>query len=216
MTNIKISIISDTVCPWCYVGHRNMLIAQKQWQQTHPADTFSIRYEPYQLMPEMSKVSVDKGDFYRQKFPDQARFAMMRDRLFAIGRNVGLNFSMGGRVGNSRDSHRLIHLAQRLGTDVGIKTVEGIFAAYHEQERDIADVEVLRDIAKQSGVPEEEFQKKIIDSDGEGAEVDKAVLQARYMGITGVPFFTIQDRHHLSGGQPPEEFLAIFNKIKSE
>jgi predicted DsbA family dithiol-disulfide isomerase len=223
MTNIRISVVSDVVCPWCYIGHRRMQQAQKQWLTTHPQDTFTVRYEPFQLNPAAPRPGVDKHQMYIEKF-GEARLRMMRPHMAATGREVGINFQFGGLVGNTRDSHRLIHLAQRLAAeapagqtdeagDIGSRTVEALFAAYHEQEKDISNVDTLREIATAAGVPADTFQKSIVDSDGEGREVDEALKRARMMGISGVPFFTIQDKFHLSGGQPPEEFLSLFERV---
>ncbi|KAH7310653.1 DSBA oxidoreductase [Stachybotrys elegans] len=215
MTNFDISVVSDTVCPWCYVGYRQLEQAQKLWRQRHPADTFSVRYLPYQLNPEAPRgVSVDKQDFYAARFGAQ-RFAMMNQRLGLVGASLGIDFKFGGRTGNTFDSHRVIHLAQRLGGDMGLRTVEGLFEAYFEKERDITDLEVLRQVALAGGVPEEEFQKSIVESNGESAQVEKAIMEARRQGVSGVPDFTIQDRYRLGGAQSAEEFIEIFEKIKA-
>jgi predicted DsbA family dithiol-disulfide isomerase len=215
MTNFNISIVSDTVCPWCYVGYRQLQKAQSLWNQRYPADTFTVRYLPYQLSPDLPRgVSFDKQEFYAMRFGEQ-RFAMMNQRLSMVGKAMSINFKFGGRTGNTFDSHRVIHLAQRLGQDVGLKTMEGLFAAYFEDERDITDLEVLREVAQAAGIPEDEFQSSIVENNGESAEVEKELMNARYQGISSVPDFTIQNQHRLGGAQSPEEFIEIFGKIKA-
>lgn len=215
MTNFKISIVSDTICPWCYVGHRKLQAAQALWLQKYPSDTFSVRYRPYQLHPELPRgVSRDKATVYAEKFGAE-RTTMIFGRLAQVGEQVGINFKFGGRIGSTRDSHRVIHLAGKLGGEaLEKKTVEGMFAAYFENERDITDLDTLKAIATDAGIPEAEFQKSIVDSDEGGAEVDKAVSEARYNGVTGVPDFTIQDRFNFSGAQDSSVFVEIFEKVK--
>ncbi|ODA79083.1 hypothetical protein RJ55_04674 [Drechmeria coniospora] len=141
MTTFRITVTSDTVCPWCYVGRRQLQRAQQLWRQRYPdrADSFSVTYAPFQLNPTWPKgpaSSKDKTQFYHEKFGPE-RTAMMQQRLSQFGREVGIVFKYGGRTGNTRDSHRLVHLAKRYGEEVELKTVDGLFAAYFENEKDI-------------------------------------------------------------------------------
>lgn len=219
MTNFRINVVSDTVCPWCYVGRRQLQEAIKLWN-AKPAganDTFTVAYLPYQLNPHLEKgpaSSFDKQKYYEEKF-GTARTAMMQQRLQQIGGELGINFKFGGRTGNTRDSHRLVRLAKDYGNEVELKTLDGLFAAYFENEKDITSYDTLRNVAVQAGIPEAEFQQGIIDSDKGGPEVDEEVAKARSGGVTGVPDFTIQDRFQWSGARDPEDFLAIFEKAKA-
>jgi predicted DsbA family dithiol-disulfide isomerase len=132
------------------------------------------------------------------------------------GEQVGIKFKFGGRIGATRDSHRVIHLAGKLGgEDLETKTVEGLFAAYFENEKDLTDLDLLKDVAIKAGIPEAEFQKSIVDSDDGGAEVDRLVMEAQYGSVSGVPDFTIQDKFNFSGAQDPSVFLGVFEKAKA-
>ncbi|KAJ6441298.1 DSBA oxidoreductase [Purpureocillium lavendulum] len=217
MTHFRIAVTSDTVCPWCYVGRRQLQRAQQLWTQRHPADTFAVTYQPFQLNPAWPKgpaSSTDKQQFYHDKFgPERTR--MVQQRLSAIGAELGINFRYGGRTGNTRDSHRLVHLAKRFGNDAELRVVDGLFAAYFEKERDITQVDTLREVAVEAGIPEADFQKAIVDSDEGGAAVDEAVVRARLEGVSGVPDYKIQDRFQVNGGQPAEAFVQIFEKVKA-
>lgn len=219
MTNIRINVTSDTVCPWCYVGRKQLQLAQQLWHTQHPdsGDTFTVHYAPFQLNPHWPKgpaSSTDKEQYYQEKF-GAARTDMIHSRLREVGKLVGIEFRFGGRTGNSRDSHRLVHLAKNYGADVEGKAIDGLFAAFFENERDITDYETLRGIATRAGIPEDAFQKAIIDSDEGGADVDKAASRARLNGVSGVPDYVVQDRFRLSGARDPTAFVRAFEKVKA-
>lgn len=214
MTAFRITVTSDTVCPWCYVGRRQLQRAQKLWQQKYPdnKDSFLVTYAPYQLNPDAPAQSRDKQQFYLDKFGPE-RTAMMHKRLSAVGDQLGIHFKFGGKTGNTRDSHRLVQLAKRFGNDVELKTVDGLFAAYFEEERDITDHETLRAIAVAAGIPASNFQEAIVDGDEGGSEVDEAVQSARLNGVSGVPDYVIQGRYRINGGQDASVFVQVFEKI---
>ncbi|KAL6788728.1 DSBA-like thioredoxin domain-containing protein [Trichoderma sp. SZMC 28012] len=219
MTHFRIDVVSDTVCPWCYVGRKQVQRAQQIWQQRYPSstDTFSVKYAPFQLNPEFPRgpgKSVDKQGYFMERFGE--RMPMMHDRMRGIGEAVGIKFRFGGRIGNSRDSHRLIQLAKKHGDETELKVVDGLFAAYFEDERDIADHDVLKDVAVGAGIPEAEFKKAIVESDEGGEEVDMSAGTARYRGISGVPDYTIQGKFRLSGAQDAMEFVNVFERVKAQ
>lgn len=219
MTNFKITVTSDTVCPWCYVGHEQLIAAEKKYHELHPSsgDTFSVSYRPYQLQPDWPRGPAgaqDKQAFYAAKFGPE-RTKLMQQRLKLVGDEIGIDFKFGGRTGNSRDSHRLVWLAKKYGTEMESKAIDGLFKLYFEQEGDITDLENLRGIATTAGIPDADFQRAIVDSDEGGDEVDRDVVEAQMRGISGVPDYVVQDKYHLGGAAGPEAFLEIFEKIKA-
>ncbi|KAJ3499695.1 hypothetical protein NLG97_g154 [Lecanicillium saksenae] len=219
MTVFNIKVVSDTVCPWCYVGHKQLEQAIKLWYSKHPdsKDTFKVEFFPYQLMPDFPRgpgKSIEKDTLYKQRFGAAQRQAAV-ERLEAIGKPLGINFRWGGNTGNTRDSHRLIELSKKYGSEVENKTVEGIFAAYFENEKDITTYEVLGEVAKASGIPEADFKTVIAESDEYGAQVDKAVAGARENGIQGVPDFTIQNKFQWAGARDPDAFVSLLEKVKA-
>lgn len=218
MTNFRISVVSDTVCPWCYVGRKKLQLAQQLWHQQHPnsGDTFTVHYAPYQLNPDWPRgpgSSTDKEKYIAGKF-GAARSGQIHAMLRQVGDQVGIDFKFGGMTGNTRDSHRLVHLAKAYGDDAELKTVDGLFAAYFENERDITDHATLKAIAAEAGIPEQDFQKAIVESDQGGKEVDSAAEHARLSGINGVPNYTVQDRFRLNGAREPSAFVSAFEKVK--
>ncbi|KAK7426659.1 hypothetical protein QQZ08_006837 [Neonectria magnoliae] len=220
MTKFRITVTSDTVCPWCFVGRRQLQLAEQLWKQKHPnsGDTFAISYEPFQLAPDGPRgpgSSKSKEQFYKERF-GQERTAMMHERIKGIGEPLGINFKFGGQTGNSRDSHRLVRLAKKYGHEAEGKAIDGLFAAYFENERDITAYDTLKSIAADAGIPADDFQKAIVDSDEGGADVDNAAHNARLKGVTGVPDYVVQDRYHLQGANDATTFVGIFEKIKAQ
>ncbi|KAL7765266.1 hypothetical protein ACKLNR_003182 [Fusarium oxysporum f. sp. zingiberi] len=215
----KVTVTSDTVCPWCYVGRRQLQAAQRLWEQKYPDsnDTFDISYKPFQLAPDWARgpaSSISKEKFYLEKF-GRDRVVKMQQHLKGVGESLGIDFKFGGQTGNSRDSHRLVQLAKKHGQDAESKALDGLFAAYFEKNDDITSYDTLRNVAVEAGIPEDEFQKAIVESDEGGPEVDKLAGEARYSGVSGVPDFVLQDRFRLHGANDPSTFVSVWEKIKA-
>lgn len=155
---------------------------------------------------------MDKRQYYKDKFGEQ-RTAMIFERLAAVGKDVGIHFSFGGRTGNTRDSHRLIQLGKSKSPEMQTKVVEALFKAYFEDEKDITSHEVLRESGIIAGLEEQEV-KEWLDSDKGGPEVDREVREAQRKDISGVPNFTLQGKYEIGGAQDPEAFVKIFERIK--
>ncbi|KAL8824248.1 MAG: hypothetical protein Q9191_005186 [Dirinaria sp. TL-2023a] len=213
MTNFNISVVSDTVCPWCYIGKKKLDRAIVLHKSKYPNDIFSTEWRPYYLNPSAPKVGVDKRQMYASKFGPE-RAAMIFERLEAVGKEVGVNFRFGGKTGNTRDSHRVIEMAGQKGEQTQTKVVEALFAAYFENEQDITSHEVLKAAATESGIEAQEVDGWLKGNDG-GDQVDKEVTEAQIHGISGVPNFTVQDQYEVGGAQDPEAFVQIFEKIKA-
>ncbi|KAI4122730.1 MAG: hypothetical protein LQ338_005644 [Usnochroma carphineum] len=215
MTDFKISIVSDTVCPWCYVGKNKLDRAISLYKSAHPntTDTFSTTWFPFYLNPGAPKTGVDKRQYYTAKFGPE-RTPMIFDRLTSVGKPVGIDFKFGGKTGNTRDSHRLIQLAKTKGPEMQTKVVEELFRSYFEEEGDITSHDVLAAAAVRAGLDESEV-KDWLGSDKGGKEVDKEVMEAQMKAISGVPHVTIQGKYDIGGAQDPEAFVQIFERIKA-
>ncbi|TPR08357.1 Cytochrome P450 family protein [Aspergillus niger] len=204
MTNFNIQIISDTVCPWCYVGFRRLTRAITTHKATHPADTFTLTWHAFYLNPNSpSFPGLDKTEYYKSKFGADRASAIF-DRLGAVGQSEGIKFSFGGRTGNTRDSHRLMWYAgqkEKIDTEKkddnvigGLQTrvAEKLFRAYFEEEKNVTDREVLEG----------------------GKEVDLEAEKARRQLVTGVPYYMIQGQYAVEGADEPETFLEVFEQVK--
>jgi len=215
MTQFDIEIVSDTVCPWCYVGKQKLEQAIKAYKELHPEsnDTFSTTWMPFYLNPGAPKKGIDKAAYYKSKFGED-RTAMIFERLSQAGKDAGIKFKFGGKTGNTRDSHRLIQLGKSKSPAVQTRVVEELFSAYFENEGDITSHEVLKNAAVKAGLDEKEV-KEWLASDKGGKEVDEEVEQAQLNQISGVPNFTIQGKYEVGGAQDPGVFLRLFEKIKA-
>ncbi|KAG9248900.1 thioredoxin-like protein [Calycina marina] len=214
MTKFNIEIVSDTVCPWCYVGKQKLEQAITQYKQDHPKsnDEFSTTWMPFYLNPDAPKVGADKVAMYRAKLGP--RTDMIFGRLLQVGADCGINFKFGGKTGNTRDSHRLIQLGKSKSPAMQTRVVEEFFASYFENEGDITDHQVLTTAAVKAGLSEDEVTKWL-KSDLGGPEVDREVEEAKMQQISGVPNFTIQGKYEVGGAQDPGVFYRLFEKIKA-
>ena len=215
MTNFAIQITSDTICPWCYVGARKLAAGIGLYKDKHPGngDTFQTKWLPFQLNPQAPTKGVNKKEYYAMRFgPDKA--ATIYEHLGRAAKSVGINISFGGKTGNTRDSHRLIYLAEEKGgLDLQNKLVDRLNRSYFEQEGDITDHSVLTAAAVDVGLDEKEV-RGWLESDVGGAEVDREVQMAYAKGIHGVPHFVMQNKYEIGGAQNPESFVSIFEKVK--
>jgi len=150
---------------------------------------------------------------YASKFGPE-KSAMIIRTLQDVGKEVGINFSFGGKTGNTRDSHLVIEMAGRKGEDVQNRVVEELFAAYFEKEQDITSHEVLKVAAVRAGIEGTEVDGWLKGDDG-GEAVDKAVMEAQMQGISGVPNFTLQGKYKIKGAQDADTFVRAFEQVKA-
>ena len=215
MTKFDIEITSDTVCPWCYVGKKKLEAGIAAYKKAHPSwtDEFNVTWMPFQLNPTAPTPGIDKQQFYVDKFGDPARIRDIHDRLNSIGKENGIAFKFGGRIGNTRDSHRLIQLAKAKGPALQTKLVEQLFAGYFEHERDISSHDFLREAGVGAGLDEQEVEE-LLASDAKGPEVERELQEARRKMINSVPNFVFQDKYEIKGAQDAEGFRRVFEKLK--
>ncbi|KAH8703978.1 DSBA-like thioredoxin domain protein [Talaromyces proteolyticus] len=227
MVTITIDLVSDPICSWCFIAHRTLLKAVQLYKKTVPngsMDSFNLTYHPYYLL-DPSKPSTNKQEF-QDKIMSRQRQKLTYNRIKQIGRFHGINFNFfEGEIGGTRETHRLIHLAQsRKNLDIRNAVVEGIFKAYHENAMNVSDWEVLKGIAVQNGIGCEEVDEwGDRDTDLGGDELDREVERIRSsifnddLGIRvqrGVPVVIVQGKYRIDGAPDVSELLDIFWKIK--
>eukprot|EP00746_Dinoflagellata_sp_MGD_P126423 gnl/MRDRNA2_/MRDRNA2_61267_c0_seq1.p1 gnl/MRDRNA2_/MRDRNA2_61267_c0~~gnl/MRDRNA2_/MRDRNA2_61267_c0_seq1.p1 ORF type:complete len:182 (+),score=52.79 gnl/MRDRNA2_/MRDRNA2_61267_c0_seq1:172-717(+) len=171
--------------------------------------SFKVEWIPFQLNPQAEGgAGVNKLEMYKKKF-GEARVNQMLPMMMQVGRQEGIEFSYGGNTGNTFDSHRLISLAGKQGKQDEL--VEELFHNYFEQEKCISDRNVLLAAAEKVGLADAD---KMLNSNQEKPEVAKDLQNYQQaQGITGVPFFIIDDKFRESGAQEAPTFENIFNKI---
>lgn len=190
---------------------------------TQPGDTFELHWHAFYLNPQAPAFpGGNKRELYEAKFGGAARVNAIFARLTAAGHSAGIEFRFGGNTGRTRDSHRLLYLAgQKYGAEVQTKIAEALFRAYFEEEANITDRAVLLKAAVQgtdSAIAPDEVQRWLNDDDADlgGKEVDREAYEATARFVTGVPHFTIQGKYVIEGGQEPEAFLDVFERVKAD
>ncbi|KAG1670754.1 hypothetical protein FOA52_013981 [Chlamydomonas sp. UWO 241] len=208
---IKIDVISDTVCPWCFVGKRRLEEAMSQMKDS--GVVFDVQWHPFQLDADAPVEGRNKAELYTEKF-GAAKMAQMMPRMLQTFSELGLTYSLGGMTGNTLDSHRLINWAFKVG-GAGAQdcVVEYLFAAYFCKERFINDRTLLVEAADSAGLPG--AAEYLADPNAGLAEVQAELRAARARAVSGVPNFTINGKVSLSGAQDPSTFVSAFKEVLS-
>ncbi|XP_072958071.1 uncharacterized protein [Typha angustifolia] len=201
---IQIDVSSDTVCPWCFVGKKNL---EKAMDQTKDKFDFEVRWHPFFLNPSAPKEGIKKSDFYKQKFG--SGYDRITARMTEVFRGLGLEYDTSGLTGNTLDSHRLISFAAHQGYDKQNALVGELSLNYFCQGKYIGDRQVLLDAAKKVGI---EGAAELLEDPNKGIQEVNEELEKYSSGISGVPHFVINGKFELSGGQPPEVFVKAFQK----
>ncbi|KAJ6793817.1 uncharacterized protein M6B38_345565 [Iris pallida] len=200
---IQIDVTSDTVCPWCFVGKKNL---EKAMDIGKEQFDFEVRWHPYFLDPSAPKEGIPKSDFYKQKF-GAGQYERMMSRMTEVFRGIGLEYNTSGLTGNTLDSHRLISFAALQGYDKQNALVEELFLNYFCQGKYIGDRQVLLDAARKVGV---EGAAEFLEDPNNGLKEVNEELEKYSSGNSGVPNYVINGKHTINGGQPPEVFLRAF------
>lgn len=211
---VTIDVVSDAICPWCFVGKRRMEKALAATRELGLAVT--VRWHPFFLDPGLPDAGTDKLSRYREKF-GEARMAQMLPYMARTGAADGIKFSYGGKIANTMNAHRIAELAySRGGAALQNAVMEAMFKFYFEEEGNLGDLPALTDVVVAAGMERKEVDA-LLKCDALKAEVLTQVrtLQARH-GITGVPFFIVDGKYKLSGAQDPAAFVEILQEIATE
>jgi predicted DsbA family dithiol-disulfide isomerase len=204
----RIDVISDSICPWCYIGKRNLEGALKilAEEKLH----FGVMWHPFQLNPDMAAEGVERKAYREAKFGGPEKAKAIDERITATAATVGLEFHLDRltRTPNTVNSHRLIRMAGQEGVQDAV--VETLFKAYFCDGADIGDPEILAGIGGAGGLdPDAVF--KMLKGEEHRREVLSGDQMARNAGIQGVPSFALQGHVLFSGAQPPEEMAKAFS-----
>lgn len=205
---IAIQIVSDVVCPWCYVGKRRLERALAQ----RPDLAVEITWFPFQLSPDMPREGKDRREHYAAIFGEErARQIMEGMKQTGAAEGIAFDAPPGARSPNTLSAHVLMYWASRsAGVDQNA-LAEKLFHAHHVRGEDVGNHYVLAGIASEVGMNSAEVLKAL----QEGADEDTVsglIDQARQAGVSGVPFFIIDGQYGLSGAQPPEAILEVLDQ----
>ena len=209
VADLVVDIVSDVVCPWCYIGKRKLETALAELDAREPGLAILRRWHPFQLNPDLPAEGIVRAAYLETKFGGKARAAEIYARVRAAGADVDIPFDFDRieRQPNTLDAHRLIAWAQQRGDGHATDTlVERLFRAYFIEGRLLTDTEQLIDIAHDAGFPEREVREMLASAAGR-SDVEAEDREARAVGISGVPFFIFNGKTAVSGAHEPATLL---------
>jgi predicted DsbA family dithiol-disulfide isomerase len=204
---MQIDLFHDTACPWCRVGKRHLQLALAQWE----GEPVQVRYRTFFLNERIPTAGEDFRPYMQAKVGGRIPLEQMFDGPRQAGERVGLRFDFEAitRAPNTLLSHRLIALAPH---DHQEAVIDAVYAAYFEQGRDIGDLDVLVDLASAVGLDRDALRALLL-SDAAQEQVLADAAWAQGAGISGVPFFIVNDRYAWSGAQPPDAIVQMLKQI---
>lgn len=209
--NVAIDIVSDLVCPWCFIGKHRLAQAVALVQAKHPETRFQFNWLPYFLNPDTPIKGEPYRAFLEAKFGGPTQVAKLQMEVADAGREAGVEFDFDRIVTrpNTLRAHRLVYRAQSIGhRPAEIEAlVERLFVAHFQRGEDIGDIETLADIAAECGDRKDEIVSFLESSDST-QQVKSLVGKVGGLGVTGVPFYIIQRRLAVSGAQTGEVLAA--------
>jgi len=202
---LTIDVVSDVVCPWCFIGKRRLAAAIEQYGRDRPgAPAPQVTWRPFQLNPQLDASGMPRAEYVQRKFGRSG--AEVYARVAQVGRSVGIDFSFERivRQPNTLLAHALIALGAEHGRQEDI--VEALFRAYFLEGRDLTDAATLHAVALAAGLPEKAVAACLADPEAR-ALMAAEDARARELGIQGVPFFIFNRQYAVSGAHEPEVLL---------
>lgn len=211
MERVTIDIVSDVVCPWCYLGKARLELAIAEVQDEIGVD---INWRPYRLNPDHPPEGVDHQSDLARKLGGKDAVDRAHAMLQKLGEDVGVRYNFDAiKIGpNTLDAHRLLHWAMTEGREAQDKVATALFRANFEEGRNVGDPIVLADIAEQSGLNRKVIEN-LLATDADKDTVLSEIDSAQKMGVTGVPFFIIDGQYAVSGAQTPDVFVNALREI---
>lgn len=208
---IKLDIISDPICPWCFIG-KSRLTKALEAEPDHP---FVIEWHPFQLNPDMPAEGMDRREYLETKFGGKENAVRVYSEIeqHAVEEGLEIDFAAIKHTPNTINAHRLIHWA-------GIEqkqnaVVDALFAAYFKEGRDIGDTDVLADIADSAGM-DAAVVRKLLESVADIEVIRKRDAHSREMGVNSVPTFIVANQHAVPGAQPADLWRRVIADLKAQ
>jgi predicted DsbA family dithiol-disulfide isomerase len=206
---LKIDVVSDVVCPWCYIGKRRL---EKAIQQVSDQIDVTVEYHPFELNPDMPAEGRNQRDYLIKKFGSESKYEQITSHVTATAAQEGLAFDFAKQnlSPNTRQSHRLIYFAKQQGKQLEMK--EALMKAYFTDGVDLTKKENLIHVASSVGLDANEVKLFLNSDEGLNEVVAEEKLNVQ-RGISGVPFFIINNHYGVSGAQPSDVFANAFLEI---
>lgn len=208
-TKIKVDVVSDVVCPWCYIGKRRL---EKATTTLSSKFEFEVRYFPFELNPAIPAEGLNQKEYLTKKFGGPERYEELTNYVTQTAASEGLIFDFQKQdvTPNTKEAHRIIWLAHKFEVQSRVK--EALMRAYFSEGVDLTKKSNLISIGKAAGLPEKSIVD-LFDSDDGKAEVELSQKINSQRGISGVPFYIINNKYGVSGAQPTETFIQIFEEV---
>ncbi|WP_299823866.1 DsbA family oxidoreductase [uncultured Pontibacter sp.] len=208
---IKIDIVSDINCPWCYIGEQRL---KKAIAATDGKYEFAINFKPFELNASLPPEGQDKLEYFEKAYGPAilSKLDAMNEQMTQTGAEEGIKFDFGKSttVNNTFNGHRLIWLAGACG--VQEQVAEALFYSYFTEGNNMNDTALLTKIGIENGIAAEKLEG-FFEGEAGKAEVREMEQWAQAAGITGVPAFVINDQYLVSGAQPADTFLNVFQQV---
>jgi predicted DsbA family dithiol-disulfide isomerase len=204
---MKLDVVSDTVCPWCYIGKKRL----DQALEIHSGKGITLEWRPFQLDASIPAGGIDRKTYMERKFgAERAKEVGNTIREFGNAVGIEFRFDLIEKSPNTMDSHRLIRWAGTAGCQN--EMVDSLFRRYFEQGEDIGSHDVLVDAAGEVGM-DTDIVRDLLAKDADRDLITREDSMAREIGIQGVPSFVINSQWVVTGAQEPETLVRMFNKL---
>lgn len=209
---IKIDLVSDVACPWCLIGKKQLEAAVSE---LYNELEFEISSQPYQLDPSIPQNGMDWNTYFEGKFGSLDRVDSIFHRVESAGKQVGVKFNFRGipLIPNTLNLHMLIQACKNETYQLAL--TEKLFSLYMLEPQDLTDIKTLVSLMKEFGWNETKTQSVLNDNDLR-YEVKSAIKKYQQMGVSGVPYFIINDKYGITGAQPKEVLIDAFRSISKE
>ncbi len=210
---LRVDVVSDVMCPWCYIGKVNLDNAMK----SVPELDFEVFWRPYQLDPTLPKEGKDRAEYLNAKFGGEEGAKNVYTRIEQAGKALGIDFDFAGIPvsPNTLDAHRVIRWAGGQGSDAQDRAVTRLFELYFLENANIGNDNVLLDVAEHAGL-DTDLVGNLLAGDADRAQVSAEIEDARQKGITGVPCFIVDGKFAVMGAQPADTLAQAFRQVAVE
>ncbi|MCC6736775.1 MAG: DsbA family oxidoreductase [Bauldia sp.] len=208
---LPIDVVSDVVCPWCFIGKRRLEAAIASL----PEIPVAVRWRPFQLDPSVPPGGLDRDEYMQKKFGSLGSLDAAHERLTALGRAEGApyRFDLIRRNPNTIDAHRVVRWAADAGQEAEI--VERLFTDYFVNGRDVGDHQILADAAESVGLDRATTLTRLA-SPHDRAAVEAEIAAAQRIGVTGVPCFIIARKYGVMGAQTADVLANAIRQAAAE
>jgi len=209
---IHIEIVSDVVCPWCYIGKRRL---ERAIEKVKDKIDVHVSYSPFELNPDIPATGVPQKEYLMAKFGGEERYHQITSQVTATAAGEGLKFDFDHQLvsPNTRRAHRVLWLAGQTGHQAQLK--EAYLKAYFEEGQDLSKTDNLVSIAAKIGMDRNRVLQ-LLNSDEGLPEVTALEQRNQQRGIRGVPFYVVNNQYGISGAQPTEYFVEALTSISQK